>query len=455
MKNSDNLMDALKEQITSDYIEKTPGSQAMFIRAQNSLTGGVSGNLRFFKPYPLYMKTGDGARSFDVDGMSYIDCFSCNGPLLLGHRHPAVVSGMAELQKVGSLVLNPTILVECAEKLVELSPCADQVRFLNSGTEAVMTAVRFARAYTGKDKVLKFYGHYHGQDDQFLLGVYPNRDRFGDGIPEASIENTLTLACGDSEAFIALLNSRDDIACVILDPAMHSGGLWGVETAFLQLLRDVTREKGVVLIFDEVITGFRLGVGGAQEYHKVEPDLVTYGKALSAGEKLGAVAGKAEFMKVTDPLASQGIPRAFQSGTGNDGTMALAAALGAMQEYERLASSGEYDRLWSRVEDFENFLKATFAEFEIDIHVNRLCSMMQLFISPEPACFANYASLDNSLLDLFYLGLVNHGLMLSLPMSNHIYFSFTHDDQIFEEMKIAVRKTLETYPFTEAYKTQH
>ncbi|PCJ42293.1 MAG: hypothetical protein COA81_05845 [Alphaproteobacteria bacterium] len=451
---SNTVLDALREKIVSDYLVKTPGSQVMFERARKVLPGGTSGNLRFFKPYPLYMSHGDGARSFDVDGSPYIDCFLCNGPLLLGHRHPAVEGGIAELQSVGSLVVNPEVLVTCAEKLVELSPCADQVRFLNSGTEAVMTAVRYARAYTGKDKVLKFYGHYHGQDDQFLLGVYPNRDRFGDGIPDASIENTLTLPCGDEDAFKALLNSRDDIACVILDPAMHAGGLWSVETEFLQLLRDVTCEKGVVLIFDEVIAGFRLGLGGAQEYHGVKSDLVIYGKALSGGEKLGAVAGAAEFMEVTNPLASQGVPRAFQSGTGNDGTMALAAALGAMGEYERLAQSGEYDRLWTRVEDFEHFLKAIFAEFEIDLHINRLCSMMQLFISSKPASFANYATLDNSLLDLFYLGLINHGLMLSLPTSNHVYFSFAHDNQVFADMKTAVRATLETYPFTDAYKSQ-
>ena len=448
------MINELKQAIFADYLEKTPNSRKTFERANKVLPGGASGNLRYFAPYPLYMTGGAGASCQDVDGSSYIDCFSCNGPLLLGHRHPAVEAGIAELQKVGSLVVNPQILIECAEKLVELSPCAEQVRFLNSGTEAVMTAVRYARAYTGKDKVLKFYGHYHGQDDQFLLGVAPSPERFGDGIPKSSIENTLTLACGDVEGVKKLLDQRDDVACVMLDPAMHAGGLWGVDTEFLKFLREITREKNIVLYFDEVITGFRLGVGGAQEYHGVEPDLVTYGKALSAGEKLGAVAGPAKFMSVTDPLAPEGTPRAFQSGTGNDETMALAAALGAMQEYQQLSEVGEYKKLWARVEDFELFFRKIFVEFEIDIHVNRMCSMMQLFISPEPASFENYAALDNTLLDLFYLGLINHGLMLSLPTSNHIYFSFAHSEAVFTEMKSAVRRTLETYPFTEAYKHQ-
>lgn len=449
-----NWLEECRSKITAAYEAKTPRSKAMFARATSVLPGGASGNLRYFAPYPIYMSSGDGCISRDVDGNEYIDCFSCNGPLLLGHRHPAVVGAMEELARVGSLVVNPEILVECAELIQSSIPSAERVRFLNSGTEAVMTAIRYARAYTGKVKILKFFGHYHGQDDQFLLGVAPSRDTFGDGIPKEAIENTLTVKCNHKLAFETLMAERDDIAAVIIDPAMHSGGLWGVDPEFLALLREVCSEKGVVLIFDEVITGFRMGVGGAQEYYGVKPDLTTLAKALAAGEKLGVVAGSAEIMAVTDPLAPTDTPRVFQSGTGNDGTMALAAAAGAIKEYKRLSAAGEYENLWSRVERLENSLRDAFSDKGIGFHVNRKCSMMQIFISDLPPSYEAYASISHELLDLVYLALLAEGVMLSLPTSNHIYFSFSHDDAAFDQIEAAVRTVLEKYPIAEAYKQQ-
>jgi len=175
-----------REQIFADYRVKTPKSAAMFDRACASMPGGVSGNLRFYAPYPVYTASASGSHVQDLDGNDYIDCFSCNGPMLLGHRHPALMEAASSLSSIGSLVLNPEVLVECAEAICEVLPSAEQVRFLNSGTEAVMSAVRYARAFTGKEKVVKFYGHYHGQDDQFLLGITPDRAQFGDGVPISS-----------------------------------------------------------------------------------------------------------------------------------------------------------------------------------------------------------------------------------------------------------------------------
>lgn len=449
------FMDYLKscrDQVFTDYEKKTPRSRALFDRAKKVLPGGASGNLRYFKPYPLYMKSGDGCRSMDVDGNAYIDCFSCNGPLLLGHRHPAVTSAITELEAVGSLVLNPEVLVACAEKLQSVIPSAESVRFLNSGTEAVMSAIRFARAYTGKPKVLKFYGHYHGQDDQFLLGVSPDREPFGAGVPSASLENTLTLPCNDIPSFEALLSEREDIAAVIIDPSMHAGGLWGVEKAFLEALREGTRQSGIVLIFDEVITGFRMGLGGAQAYYGVTPDLTTLAKAMSAGENVAAVVGSAEVMSVTDPLAPPDVPRAFQSGTGNDGTMGLAAALGAIGEYERLSKSGEYERLWKRVERLESAIRQAFAAQGIGVHVNRLCSMMQIFVTNLEPGFERYTTIDERLQDLIHLALINEGVMLSLPGSNHIYFSFAHDQSAFDEIEAALVRILDNIPFADAYR---
>ncbi len=445
-------LEACRDQIFADYAKKTPGSRALFDRARAVLPGGVSGNLRYFEPYPLYMQSGDGCRAIDVDGASYVDCFLCNGPLLLGHRHPAVMRAIAEVERVGTLVVNPELMVACAEQLKRSIPSAERVRFLNSGTEAVMTAVRYARAYTGKSHVVKFQGHYHGQDDPFLLAVGPDREPFGDGIPPGALDNTLTLPCNDLAAVEALIASRDDIAAILVDPAMHAGGLWGVERDFLIGLRACTQAAGIVLIFDEVITGFRMGLGGAQQYHGVTPDLTTLAKALSAGEKLAAVVGSAEVMAVTDPLADATLPRVFQSGTGNDGTTALAAAIGAIGEYERLSSSGGYEALWARAEKLEERIRSVCAAQGIGIHVNRLASMMQIFLTDQAPEFEAYSRLDNAVLDLLFLGLINEGVILSLPTSNHIYFSFMHDEAAFDEIADALARVLDRVPLGEAYR---
>lgn len=444
----------LRQQVVAEYERKTPASRALFDRAARALPGGASGNLRYYRPYPIYMSSGQGCRAIDVDGSAYIDCFLCNGPLLLGHRHPAVMAGIEQLAQVGSLVVNPEIMVEVAEKLQQVIPCAERVRFLNIGTEAVMSALRYARAYTGKTRVVKFYGHYHGQDDQLLIGVAPDRQTLGDGIPDSALDNTLTLPCGDVDALDDLLSSRDDIAAIIIDPAMHGSGLWGVSRSFLETLRERTRDAGIVLIFDEVITGFRMGVGGAQAYHGITPDLTTLAKALSGGERLAAVVGSAEVMEVTDPTSGRDVPRVFQSGTGNDGTFALAAALGAIGEYERLERAGEYQALWDRVAGLEAAIRATFGDHGIPVHVNRLCSMLQLFITDRAPQYESYVSLNNKLLDLLHLALINEGVILSLPTSNHSYFSFMHDQASFDEISTALKAVLEKYPFSEAYAEQ-
>ena len=465
----------LCERVTADYERKTPGSRALFARAAQVLPGGVSGNLRFFPPYPLYMASGQGCRTIDVDGSAYIDCFSCNGPLLLGHRHPAVMSAVERHAGVGSLVLNPEIAIECAEKLKQVIPSAERVRFLNSGTEAVMTAVRYARAYTGKPKVVKFLGQYHGQDDQFLLGISPARgspsrsaspargspsrspgaDRrpFGAGVPESAQDNTLTLPFDDIRALDDLL-ARGDIAAVIVDPAMHAGGLWGVTGEYLAALRSRTRDAGVVLIFDEVITGFRLGLGGAQAYYGITPDLTTLAKALSAGDRLAAVVGSTEIMEVANPGAGADVPRAFQSGTGNDGTSALAAALGAIGEYERLEQAGEYEALWSRVSGLEATVRAAFEGHGIAVGGTSVCSLMQCFVTWPGSPGERDPALNTAVLYPFHLALVNEGVILALPGSDHSFFSFMHDQDAFDAIAAAVQAVLAKYPFAEAYREQ-
>ena len=314
-----------------------------------------------------------------------------------------------------------------------------------------MTAVRYARAYTGKPKVVKFQGQYHGQDDQFLLGLGPDRRAFSAGVPESSQDGTLTLPFDDTDALDEVL-ARGDVAAVIVDPAMHVGGLWGVTGKFLATLRERTRNAGVVLIFDEVITGFRLALGGAQAWYGVTPDLTTLAKALSAGDRLAAVVGSAEIMAVTDPRAGPDVPRAFQSGTGNDGTSALAAALGAIGEYERLEQAGEYEALAGRIEGLEAALLAAFGDHGIAVRINRIRSLMQCFVTGPGSPDARDARLNRAVLYPLHLALVNEGVLLALPGSDHSFFSFLHDQAACDEIADAVRTVLGKYPFAEAYR---
>ena len=441
-------MKDIQQEVFTAYRKRTPASGAYHERARRSLAGGTTGNLRYFPPYPFYETGGRGARVTDLDGNEYIDCFLCNGPLLLGHNHPDVIAAIGEYSQTGPLVVNPPIIVDAAELVQETVPCAERVRFLNSGTEAVIMAVRYARAFTGKDKIIKFYGHYHGQDDQFLAGLGPTADRFGAGIPDGITENTIHARYGDFEDLERIVDEHQHIAAVILDPAMHAGGLWGSSRDYLLDLRELTTKRNIVLIFDEVITGFRLAPGGGQSYYGVTPDLATLGKAIAAGEKLAAVAGREEVMRVVDPRAAAGTPRVFQSGTANDGTAAIAASIGAIDTYRDLDAGSGYGHLFTIGEKLAAGIRQAFKKRNIPCHVNQLGPMLQIFLSAEKPAFENYIGLDPEVLSLFFLALINEGVILTLPTSGHIYLSFAHTHEDIDEIIRKVNLVLDKYDFS-------
>jgi glutamate-1-semialdehyde 2,1-aminomutase len=436
-----------RAEIVGRYRELTPASAAAYARAARTLAGGTTGNLRHFHPYPLFFGGGQGSRMVDLDGRAHLDCFLCNGPLLLGHRPAAVVDAVHARAGMGSLVVNPLLAVEASEALQRVLPHAERVRFLNSGTEAVMTAVRLARAATGKPRIVKFLGHYHGQDDQFLVGLDPSGRPFGSGIPPSAYSHVALVRYGDPAALDAALAAHDDVAAVLLDPAMHSGGLWGSTTQFLREVRELTRRRRVVLIFDEVITGFRLAAGGAAAFHGVAPDLATYAKALGAGEKVAAVVGSEALMRPLDPDRPSGVPGVFQSGTANDGTAGLAAAAAAVARYEELQASGEYGRLHARGARLADGLRAAFRAAGVPHHVNQLGPMLQLFLTNREPGFESFGDVPAWPLMLLYLALINEGVLLSLPTSNHVYLSFAHSDEDIDGAVAAADRVLRRYDF--------
>lgn len=287
--------------LSMDQLFKTkfPTSYEYSLKASQFIPGGVTHEGRFLRPFPLYLDRGLGSRKWDVDDNQFIDYWMGHGALLLGHSHPAVLSAVKQqIEKGTHLGGCHKLEIDWAEQVCRLVPCAERVRFFSSGTEATLMAFRLARSYTRKNKIIKFQGHFHGWHDYVTLGISPPfHIPVSPGIPAETLQNTILLPPNDIEAVIATVESDSDIAGIILEP---SGGAYGTVPTrgdFLHQLREVTAKHGQVLIFDEVITGFRLAPGGAQEYYGVKADLATLAKILAGGFPGGAVAGRKEILE--------------------------------------------------------------------------------------------------------------------------------------------------------------
>lgn len=317
--------------MTEDFDRVTPGSRAAWERARTRVPGGVTSSVRYFPPHPIYMDHAHGAHLVDVDGREYLDYCLAFGPLIAGHGHPHVVAAVqGELARAGTTIFGaPTTLeLEMAERLCRLLPSAEMVRFTNSGTESTMHAIRIARGATGRTRVVKFEGHYHGVHDAVLF----NLDRplppspANDGIPIDTQAQTIVLPFNDIAALEAAFDHAEDIAAVILEPIAR--GVIQPERDFLERLRVLTRQHGVVLIFDEVVVWPRVGLSGAQGLYGVTPDLTTLGKALGGGLPLAAVVGRRDVMEDVTPRAARegaSAPYVLHGGTYNGTPIALAA----------------------------------------------------------------------------------------------------------------------------------
>lgn len=449
MGKSRKALEELNRNLCRDFESRTPASKACYERARQSLTGGVSGSVRYFHPYPLYCESGAGAYITDIDGNRYIDCLLGNGALLLGHQPEQIIAARQKHADRSALLFNPQLAIELAEQLTKMVPGAERVRLVNSGTEAVLTALRFARAHTGRSVVLKFFGAYHGMDDQVLVGLDARNRPASAGIPEEAYEQTALVPLTDPDAVEARL-SRGDVAAVLIDPTMHQSGMWAGEAHQYQRLKEMTNRFGALLIFDEVISGFRLAPGGAQEYFGVTPDLCTFAKALGVGEKLGAIAGRADVMNVADPSADRSPgPFAFQSGTCNDSTLTLATALAAVSRYRELEEEGAYQALDRLAATLGRGLREAFREKGIPCHYNQLGPMLRLFLCDGPLDYEHCATANRRALNLFHLGLVNEGV-LTIPGVNDFFISFAHTSSDIEEVLAASRRVLDNYDFSSA-----
>jgi glutamate-1-semialdehyde 2,1-aminomutase len=424
---------------------KTPGSLARFKRAQQALAGGVSTALRrSARPSPLYFSSGCGSRITDVDGNRYIDYALAWGPLILGHAPECVNRAItAQLSKGHTFGAQHDLEFEVAELLCRYIPCADLVAFANSGTEIVQVALRLARACTGRGKYIKFEGHYHGWDDSVLVSYRPTRQQIeaanGAPIPvgagQRANRETVAVEWNDKAAVAeAFAREGEQIAAVVCEPLLCNSGCIPPEPGFLEFLRDITREHGALLIFDEVITGFRLSLGGAQAFYNVTPDLATFAKAAGAGLPLSVLAGKREFM---DRIATGQVVHA---GTLNGNPISLAAAKAGIEELAR-DHGAAYQRIWSLGEQLRTGIEDVLRSAGHTIVTAGAGPVFHVSFMDRPArTYRETLLANNALYSDFALALLDEAVLV-LP-DGRWYVSAAHTQSDIRETLEAVRRAL-------------
>lgn len=395
-------------------------SAELFQQAKTVIPGGVSANIKYFAPYPIFMERAHGSRIYDVDGHEYIDYLLGYGSLILGHGHPKVISAVIHhLLENGTPVFGaPNVIeTEMARKLVQLFPAIEMVRFTNSGLEATLLAIRIAQSFTGKPKIAKFEGHYHGGYNQVLFSVNPDLRLAGDperplpvpesrGLFQHDAENTIILPFNQLDACEAILRRHaDELAAVILEPVQ--GGFIPAEPEFIQGLRKLTQELGILLIFDEVKTGFRMTLGGTQSIYGVLPDLTALGKVLGGGFPVGALGGKKEMMEIVSPAGARDVFAVdtstastpakatekvlFHSGTYNGHPTVLAAGLATIQVLE---TPGTMEQLFQNTRYLREQLENIYHKNGIPMQTVGMGSIFSLVISEKP--IKNYRDLASS-----------------------------------------------------------
>ncbi|ADU97557.1 glutamate-1-semialdehyde-2,1-aminomutase [Thermovibrio ammonificans HB-1] len=412
-------------------------SKALFEEAKKYIPGGVNSPVRAFKSVgdvPRFIERAKGSHIWDVDGNEYIDYVCSWGPMILGHAHPKVVEAIQKQAEKGTSYGAPTELeVELAKMIVELVPSVEKVRMVNSGTEATMSAIRLARGYTGRNKVIKFEGGYHGHVDALLVKAGSGLTTFGvptsPGIPEDFAKHTITVPFNDIDALKRVIDEvGHDVAAVIMEPVMANAGLIIPEPGFLEAVRELTAEKGIVLIFDEVITGFRLSLGGAQEYFGVTPDLSCFGKIIGGGLPVGAFGGKAEIM---DHLAPEG--PVYQAGTLSGNPLAMAAGIATLKELQK---PGVYQELRSKTEKLSEGLKeaAKAAGIYDKLHFKQIESISIVYFTPkEVKNYQDALTSNTQAYAAFFRKMLQQGVYLAPSQFEVAFMSTAHTQEDIEK----------------------
>jgi len=406
-------------------------SQSLFERAQNAIPGGVNSPARAFRSVggdPPFIERGEGCRLIDADGNSYIDYVGSWGPLILGHSHPDVTAALGEVLRCGTSFGAPTGReVEMAELIRELVPSMDLVRLVNSGTEATMSAIRVARGFTGRDLVVKFIGCYHGHVDSLLVKAGSGLATLGisdsAGVPQAFTSTTIPLPFNSVEALEeCFARFGGKIAAVIVEPVVGNMGCVPPAAGYLEALREITAKHGSVLIFDEVMTGFRVALGGAQARFGIKPDLTTLGKVIGGGLPVGAYGGRREIMERVAPLGP-----VYQAGTLSGNPLAVAGGLAMLRTLKK--SPEVYERLETNAARLTAGVAEAATRRGVDMTVNRVGSMFTFFFSGEPVSdWDSAAKSDTKRFGAFFRHLLEDGVYLPCSQFEAAFLSAAHGD---------------------------
>jgi len=421
-------------------------SLKLFEEARKLIPGGVNSPVRACRSVgrtPLFIERAQGSRIFDVDGNGYIDYVGSWGPMILGHRHPEVIKLIAFELTQGTSFGAPTVLeVRLAEMVKDAVPSIEMVRMVNSGTEATMSAVRLARAFTGRDAVVKFDGCYHGHADALLVEAGSGIATLGipgsPGIPQSFVAQTISLPYNDIDAVTSLMNTRgDDIACIIVEPVAGNMGCVPPVDGFLETLRNETERHGTVLIFDEVMTGFRVAYGGAQALYGITPDLTCLAKIIGGGLPVGAYGGRRDIMEQVAPVGPM-----YQAGTLSGNPLAMAAGVATLKQ---LQEPGFYDALDQKSRRLAVGLEGAAAVAGLPVTLTRVGSMLGMFFTDRPVTdFKDAKTSDLKMFAAYYNAMLERGIYLAPSQFEAAFVSAAHTREDIDETVRAAADVLKT-----------
>ena len=417
-------------------------SHDLFTRAQALMPGGVNSPVRAFKSVggePFFVQRADGPYLFDADGNRYIDYVGSWGPMIVGHNHPKVLEAVIETAKRGLSFGTPNPLeVTMAERITQLIPSCKMVRMVNSGTEATLSAIRLARGATGRMRMVKFEGGYHGHGDSFLVKAGSGALTFGvptsPGVPKALADLTLTLPYNDFDAATALFDEcGSDIACLIIEPVVGNANCLPPRGGFLQHLRDLCTQHGALLIFDEVMTGFRVALGGAQARYGVTPDLSTFGKVIGGGMPVGAYGGRRDLMQQVSPAGP-----IYQAGTLSGNPVAMAAGLAML---ELIQAPGFHDGLATATAALCEGMEAAAREAGVPLTTTRVGAMFGLFFTDQQVdTYAQAVACDTAAFNRFFHAMLERGVYLAPSAFEAGFMSSAHTPDVIDATISAARE---------------
>lgn len=420
-------------------------SKSLFERAKNFIPGGVNSPVRAFRAVggdPIFIKKAAGAYIYDEDDNAYIELINSWGPMILGHNHPMIKEAVIKAMENGTSFGAPTAReIEIAELIISMVPSVERVRMVNSGTEATMSAIRVARGYTGRDKIIKMEGHYHGHGDSFLIAAGSGAITMGNpdspGVTKGTAKDTLLAPYNDLQAIETLVAAnKGEVAAIILEPVPGNMGLAIPKDGYLQGLRNICDQEGIVLIFDEVMTGFRLAKGGAQELFGVTPDMTTLGKIIGGGMPVGAYGGKKEIMDCVSPAGP-----VYQAGTLSGNPIAMAAGLAMLMHLN------EHPEVYTRLNEIGSQLTSglqdSLTKLGLNYTINHLGSMYSLFFTDQEVFdFTSAKHSDTALFGRYFQGMLKRGVYLAPSQFESLFLSTALTDELIQTIIDAHHETM-------------